>query len=175
MKEFRESQKFNQWWLWAIMLTLFVALGLNGIDIFERTESWLAFVGPGAIVLTMILMAVLELRTTITESGIEAYFWPFGRKRIFWSEIEGYRIKEYSPLKEFGGWGYRIGPHGKAFNMYGNMGLELDLKSGKKLMIGTQRPEELGQFLEWCLAEKDGLTDEMVSLKLKELRLNELD
>ncbi|MEL7163606.1 MAG: hypothetical protein AAFN92_22805 [Bacteroidota bacterium] len=174
MKEFRESQKFNQWWLWILFLVMFFALGLNGVDIFERTESWLAFLGPGFVAAMMILFAILELRTTITADGIESYFWLFGKKRIFRSEIEGFTVREYSAIKEFGGWGYRIGPRGKALNMYGKHGLELDLRGGEKLMIGTQRPEELRAFMEWYLGE-ESFSDEAVELKLKELRLDELE
>ena len=36
---------------------------------------------------------------------------------------------------------------GKAFNIKGNMGLQLQFKDGKKLLIGTQKEEEIKQFL----------------------------
>jgi len=37
---------------------------------------------------------------------------------------------------------------GRALNMSGNMGLQLELKDGKKLLIGTQKFEELEQLLQ---------------------------
>lgn len=176
MEEYKESQKFNQWWLWILYLAIFVGLIFQGIDIFERTESPAAFIGVGIVALTMILLASLELRTTITADGIEARFWPFGRKRVFRSEIVKARVRQYSSIREFGGWGYRITPRGTVFNMYGRSGLELELTNGKTLMIGTQRPEELAEFMRWYLdEEEDVLTDEEVTLKLKELRLDELE
>ncbi|MEM9259217.1 MAG: hypothetical protein AAGA62_06185 [Bacteroidota bacterium] len=176
MNEFNESQKFNQWWLWLLNIGLFIMLLLVGIDGFERTESWEAFIGVGVMALTMILLATIELRTKITADGLEVKFWPFAKKRIFRSEIKKAQVRKYSPLREFGGWGYRIGPGGKAFNMYGNQGLQLEMTDGEKLMIGTQRPEELAEFMRWYLGEEeDVLTDEEVTLKLKELRLDELE
>ena len=50
----------------------------------------------------------------------------------------------YNPIMDFGGWGYRVSWKGKgtALNVKGNKGIELILKNGKKITIGTQKPEE---------------------------------
>lgn len=48
---------------------------------------------------------------------------------------------------EYGGWGVRFGKGGKAFNVSGNRGLKLYLKSGRSLLIGTQKDKELIAFL----------------------------
>ena len=80
-------------------------------------------------------------------------------------------MRKYSPLREFGGWGYRVGPGGKAFNMQGNMGLQLEMMGGEKLLIGTRKPEELAAWVEnWRQTDEDGeFSDKMVTLKLKNL------
>lgn len=45
--------------------------------------------------------------------------------------------------------GIRFGSkYGTAYNMKGNYGLAIKLKNGQKFLIGTQKVEELGQFLE---------------------------
>ena len=50
---------------------------------------------------------------------------------------------------EYGGWGYRISPrNGKAFNIKGSWGLQLVLSNGDKLLLGTQKPEELKKAIE---------------------------
>jgi hypothetical protein len=36
---------------------------------------------------------------------------------------------------------------GKAFNVSGNKGLQLEFNDGRKLLIGTSKPEELEAFL----------------------------
>lgn len=174
--QFRESQKFNQWWLWLLNIVVFLGVAIAGYNSWENGGGLgAALVGPGAMALVMILLATIELRTVITEDGIEVKFWPFGRRRIFKSEIKSARVRKYMPLKEYGGWGYRIGPKGKAFNMQGNHGLQLEFQDGEKLLIGTQRPEELQAFIEQYFAENEVLTGEAVTLKLKELREDKLE
>ncbi|TXF90715.1 PH domain-containing protein [Neolewinella aurantiaca] len=175
--EYRESQKFNQWWLWLLNLVIFVALAITGFNAWSNGADLMAsVVGPLSMALVMILLATIELRTVINEDGIEVKFWPFGRRRIFRSEIKNVRVRKYSPLREFGGWGYRIGPAGKAFNMQGNMGLQLEMKDGERLLIGTRQPDKLAAWLENWLqsADEDELADELRMLKLKTLRKNKL-
>lgn len=152
-----------------------MGLAVNGWSTWDNGGGLMpAIIGPLAMALVMILLATLELRTVITDDGIEVKFWPFGRQRIFKSEIKGAVVRTYSPIKEFGGWGYRIGPRGKAYNMQGNQGLQLEFMNGDRLMIGTQKPEELAAFITDYLKDHDELDDETVSLKLKELRENKL-
>lgn len=52
-------------------------------------------------------------------------------------------------LLEFGGWGFRVVTMNadKAYNVSGNMGLQLVLMNGKKLLIGTKQPEHLTDIL----------------------------
>lgn len=177
--EYRESQKFNQWWLWLLNIALLLGLVLVGYTSWTGGGDLLSSaIGPIVMAVTMILLATIELRTVISEDGLEVKFWPFGRRRIFKSEIKSARVRKYSPLREFGGWGYRIGPGGKAFNMQGNMGLQLEMRDGDKLLIGTRKPEELAAWIENWLAvadDDDEFSDEMVTLKLKELEERKLD
>ncbi|MBK9224473.1 MAG: hypothetical protein IPO23_07190 [Flavobacterium sp.] len=58
-------------------------------------------------------------------------------------------VRQYSPLMEYGGWGLRLGlfGNGKAFNVSGDKGLQLEFTDNKKLLIGTNRPEELTETL----------------------------
>jgi hypothetical protein len=173
---FKESQKFNQWWLWLLNLSIFGGLAVNGWSTWDNGGGFVpAIIGPAVMALVMILLATIELRTVITDDGIEVKFWPLGRQRIFKSEIKKAVVRKYSPIKEFGGWGYRIGPGGKAYNMQGGHGLQLEFKNGERLLIGTQKPEELAAFIEEYLEDHEVLDDEMVSLKLKELRENKLE
>ncbi|MDQ1088364.1 hypothetical protein [Siphonobacter sp. SORGH_AS_1065] len=52
-------------------------------------------------------------------------------------------------MTEYGGWGLRLGLFGKgiAFNVSGNKGLQLEFIDHKKLLIGTNKPEELTKVL----------------------------
>lgn len=155
-----ERQKFNQWWLWLLMIGVFMVTAVPIVqEVLSNGLVWgnvgPLLVGPAVAALVMILIATLELRTTITRDGIEVKFWPLVTKRIFRSEIEGARVRTYSAIKEFGGWGYRIRPGATAINMQGNSGLEIALENGQQLMIGTQQPEALAAFMEEYLATTD--------------------
>ncbi len=174
--QYQESQKFNQWWLWLLNMVVFMGVSIIGYTSWQNGDGLgTALLGPAVMALVMILLAMVELRTVITEDGIEVRFWPFGRRRIFKSEVKKAVVRKYMPLKEYGGWGYRIGPHGKAYNMQGNHGLQLEFQDGERLLIGTQRPEELQAFLVEYFADQNELTDEAITLKLKELREERLE
>jgi len=81
------------------------------------------------------------------ELHISFFPFHFRDQQIGWEEIERYEVVKYSPLLEFGGWGIRFNRRGKAFNVSGNKGLRLYLKSGRIILIGTQRDKELTDFL----------------------------
>jgi len=58
--------------------------------------------------------------------------------------------RTYKPIREYGGWGIRCGFRkgiGRAYNMSGNKGVQLVFKNGKKLLIGSQRCDELAQAI----------------------------
>jgi hypothetical protein len=42
----------------------------------------------------------------------------------------------------YGGWGIKRGIGGLAYNVSGNQGLQLVLTDGRKILIGTQKPEQ---------------------------------
>lgn len=101
----------------------------------------------------------LRLQSGIKEDGIYVRFFPFHFKYIMypWTDIELCYIRKYNSLIEYGGWGLRFGwlKNGMAYNVSGNMGLQLVHKNGKKRLIGTLKPSEmesvlkqLGQYIE---------------------------
>lgn len=138
---FTEKQRFTQWWFWLIMI-LVVAFA------FYYEESTLEKIVVLVILIPFFLF-ILNLETEISSEGISVRFFPFHLKKKFfsWDEIAKAEVREYSPLLEYGGWGIRRGKSGVAYNVKGNMGLLLVLKNGKKILIGTQKAEELKQIL----------------------------
>ena len=95
------------------------------------------------------------LQVTITDKGVLCQFWPFFRKQrvISPQEISHWEVRTYKPIVEYGGWGVRWGNSktGDAYNVHGNKGLQLVLKSGKRLLIGTQRPEAIAYAMKKML------------------------
>lgn len=136
-------------------------LGVNGLFLFgvfkqviggqqfgdkPMSDIGLILVTGFTIILTL-LIASSHLDTTIKNDGIYVRFFPFHlkTKHYTWDSLTKAFVRQYSPLAEYGGWGLRFGLSGKgtAFNVSGNQGLQLEFLNNKKLLIGTNRPNEL--------------------------------
>ena len=156
---FEEKQQFRQIWLWILLtcisLVLLVQVPITLIN--SSGEGPMPVSSIVALLLSMgitigliILMYSLTLRTKISKDAVEITFRPFINrpKLFFWNDIEKAFVRKYKPVWEYGGWGIRIRWHGRAYNTSGNMGLQLIMKSGKKILIGTQKVDELKEYLQ---------------------------
>lgn len=154
MRTFKEVQWFNQWWLQLINLSLLIILvyvcyvwyfSEKAVDKVAADNWIMQAVVLSSLVLTLLLLYILKLRTEINESGIHYQFFPFHstKKSICWEEMEDCGVRTYHAIKEYGGWGFRASfGNGRAYNVKGNQGIQISLKNGRKLLIGTQRMEE---------------------------------
>lgn len=154
MYAFTETQKFRKWWIWAVLLLPYLVLLV--VFLFIRplkeqemeTEFWvLLFLVP---LIGIFVILLLRLDTYIDREKITYRFFPFHFKpRVYyWTDIESAYVREYKPMREYGGWGIRTSfRNGKAFNVSGNHGLQLVLKNGKKILLGTQQPVEIQRLL----------------------------
>jgi hypothetical protein len=157
---YKEEQKFRQLWIWMLLLALsgiwiwqLVQQVFIGIPFGNNPTSDLGVILTGLFpVLAVILFRILTLETIIDNDGVQYRFRPFQRKPkvIKPEDILSFAVKQYSPLKDYGGWGVRLGSfgRGKAYNVSGNQGVLFDLKNGKKFMLGTQKPSEIRSVLE---------------------------
>jgi len=149
---FTENQRFSQWWLWILILGI-VGLMLYGLvqQVFFGVEFGnQPMSDSGLILFSFVLVAFavifanIRLRTRIDKQAIGMQFTPLLKRTYRWDDVESALIISYG----FVGYGIRLGSkHGIIYNVNGNKGLALVLKSGKKLVIGTQKPEELEAFL----------------------------
>jgi hypothetical protein len=155
---FTEKQRFSLWWVIPIIL-IPLAISLWGIiqQIFLKipfgdkpAPDWAliaSFLGPLVLI---IFFLSLTLHTRIDHTGIFYRFFPVHRKEKFikWEDVAEVEVRKYKPIAEYGGWGFRTGRNGRALNTSGNMGLQILFKNGKKLLIGTQKSDELKRTLE---------------------------
>jgi len=149
--EFTEKQKFTQWWLWLLLSAVMIYTIYNFIEdrqYFSTLELAISFLIP---TLVIILFFVIRLETKINAQGIYVRFFPFQItfRHYPWRNTTKAYVRKYSPLGEYGGWGIRQGlfGKGKAYNVKGNQGLQIILNDEKKVLIGTQKFEEIGTFL----------------------------
>ena len=159
---FEETQRFNQPWLWIVIVgvSLLVIVQVPISLIYAAGEDPLPTSSILAIIFSLVFAVGLNalfiysrLITRIDKNGVGITFKPFFNKEkiIRWAEVEKVFVRKYKPLWEYGGWGIRNRWNSKAYNTSGNIGLQLILKTGKKVLIGTQESEEMESFLKKCI------------------------
>ena len=148
---FYEVQRFRQFSIWLILLSLSLLFGLIfywqiilGVPIGHRPAAdytvvllWLV----GGIGLP-VFFYLLRMTTVVDGEGITVKFFPMYTRRIALQDIADFRIKHYEFL-DYGGYGIRMG----ALNVSGNFGVELLLKDGEKLLIGSQHSTRLAKSI----------------------------
>lgn len=182
MKEkvlYREVQKYRQPWLWLIFIPavagtiIFFGLGLNRQLIHGEPFGDQPMSDTGLIIVAIfstLLMLGLTLLfystkmiTEIRSDGIYMRYPPLinREKQFRREEIARFEVRQYQPIKEYGGWGVRTGGRkaGRAYNVSGNLGLQLELAGGKKVLLGTRRKDAIRSAMEKMMnapAEKRG-------------------
>lgn len=136
-----------------IILMFFLLLSTVNFDIVNilKGNFNMLNLNPGfwIIIGIIVLFSFIRFKTSINQDGITIHFFPFllKPKLIPWSQIGQLYVKDYNPISDYGGWGYRTGTEGKAYNTKGTVGLQLIFKDGSKLLIGTQKKEELNHIV----------------------------
>jgi hypothetical protein len=90
---------------------------------------------------------LVRLMTEVRSGEVTVRVFPFGTTHIPLAQVKEAEVREYSALREFGGWGVRTGQGGKAYSAYGSEGVQLWLKDGKRILLGSQRATELAAAL----------------------------
>ncbi len=151
---FREVQRFRQLWVWAVVVFL---MGLSWYSFIQQIILKNPFgtrPAPDVLLIGLwvlfgwsfpLMVYIAGLTTEVREDGIYIRFIPFHRKfrTMPFEAIQTYEARTYHPLKEYGGWGIRYGSGGKAYNVCGDRGVQLVLRSGRKILLGSQKPEEM--------------------------------
>ena len=163
---FTEEQRFKQIWVWAIVI---LASALPWIGLFIQVilgnqigdnpapdlliiVFWILF----GIVFPLMFYST-RLITMVKEDGIYLRYIPFHFKFKIYplDEINKFEARKYRPIYEYGGWGIRYGFKGMAYNVYGNMGIQLTLKNKKKVLIGSQKSDEFYEAIVKAINQKN--------------------
>lgn len=154
----KEIQYFRQ--LWILVILIFVtAIPIFGL-VYQLTTGNPFGNNPmpnwGYIPLLILLLGLdlmfwkANLTTTYNAKGISYRFVPFhfSNRSILWKDVDQITIRKYSPIKEYGGWGLRGFGKNRAFNVSGNIGVQIHLKDGHKILFGTQDWKAIAEVLE---------------------------
>jgi hypothetical protein len=100
----------------------------------------------------LIIFAVLfsSLTVEIGDGELRFHFGPgFWRKRYPLTEMATADVTQSSWWE---GWGIRITPRGMLYNISGTDAVEITLRSGQHLRIGTDEPEALAEALRTAIS-----------------------
>jgi len=94
----------------------------------------------------------INMTTIVDKIGIHIHvrLCPFfvKSKSYSWNNISKARIRKSLPICEFGVCGIRLGIKSVSYNMSGTNALQLVLRNNKRVVIGTQKKEELWEILQ---------------------------
>ncbi len=150
MELFQERQTLIRNPISWIVMVVILATGFLGI----KTES----VVPGDVdwpglllliavqVVLVLLLLQGRLETSVTREEIRFRWFPFMWKArsIRWSDVAAAEVRTYKPIREYGGWGLKgWSQKNRAFNVDGNIGLQLIMKDGARILIGTKQREKM--------------------------------
>lgn len=162
---FSEAQSFP---LWLRLSLVFLAVFMVGLCRFTLKDI-ASEQGSVGVLLTVffvvfmiilpvavaILFLIMKLETEVRSDGLYVRFFPIHIrcKKFTKEDLSEYYARTYRPLLEYGGWGIRCGfKGGRAYNVSGNKGVQLILKTGKRLLIGSQKPDELVEAISSMMA-----------------------
>jgi hypothetical protein len=74
-------------------------------------------------------------------------------RRISLSEIASVEVASFDPEREYGGYGIRSNRQETAYLAAGNRGVRVTLSKGTRIVVGSQRAEELADVLHRAVAE----------------------
>ena len=145
---FIEEQTFDQSWIWTLMGVLtagaFISMIISGL------WGWMMLIAGAGLVASMSILSSFKLYTRIDDKGIHFRTNPFfGKiKTIEWTDVDQVYVRRYSPIMEYGGWGIRLGRRGWAYTARGNQGIQIVRKNGRRILLGTQKSDEVAQKLD---------------------------
>jgi hypothetical protein len=161
---FEEEQRFVGTWV-MIPVLLVVVLGwyffvrqiVFGEPVGDRpADDWgIVMLWLVAGILMPLLFVNLKLTVRVWQEEIYIRFSPLFKRTIPTGEVKSCAMRTYRPLLEYGGWGVRCGfRRGMAYNVSGNEGAQLELTNGKKVLIGSQRANELAAAITRAMEQR---------------------
>jgi hypothetical protein len=145
---FREIQPVPRWWrVLGVAGCLTALLGVVAPAVVGGSDGppLMLSVTLGSFFLAVLwMMLSARLTFTVQRDTVEVRWWLLAKRVIPRADISSAEAVTYNPMREFGGWGIRFGRNGsRAYSMSGNLGAELTLKNGKRVLLGSRDPEPL--------------------------------
>ncbi len=149
---FTETQRLAQNRLARVVLlctSIITGLIFLAIGFTSPQPVWTTLI-PAWVGIAVVMPAALtrlKMRTEVTDSELIVRWAPFYRKRIPLGDIELGEPVRYRPISDAGGWGIKHSrKFGLVLNVFGDRGVKVTA-ANKRLLIGSQRPDELASAI----------------------------
>lgn len=157
---FHEEQYFD-WKVYALLGLLEAAAGaallwwthradLSVLQTRAWTPEFLLGLTAGLGLPFLLIVSILHMTTEATADLLTVWYgwFPIYRRSVAISSMKSCEVVDYRPIRDHGGWGVRACRSGeRALTARGSRGVRLTMINGQKLLIGSQRPEELAMVL----------------------------
>lgn len=162
---FREIQHLTQWWVWLIVLFIGVLgwwawiqqiwLGVPfGAKPAPDGAIWAVWALAGLFL--PLLPIAIHMHTRVDDRGVHVRIFPLLFKTVPFGEIVTCQVRRYRPIHDYMGWGIRWTPWaGWAYNLHGDSGVQLVLRDGRRILVGSQRAVELAAAIRPRLSPGD--------------------
>ncbi|MGI8891848.1 MAG: hypothetical protein ACR2GN_00170 [Bacteroidia bacterium] len=163
VRPYREVQKFTSRILWFfLILLLLLFIGIIAFTIYNdyissNNSGRSTFISDYLIMILSLLIiigitylfSIMKLEIIIDDKHLFFEYKPFLKRKFPLIDIIGFAERKFRPLIEFRGWGirYSLFGHGMAYTIKGNTGVQFLTRSGKKFLLGTQKPGEIIYYL----------------------------
>ena len=139
--EWREVQRFWQN-KFVLVVGAVVTIACASAPAFSGGLEEAIAASPLAVIA---VVATMGLITELRRDAVKVWLWPLFWRTIRYEDIVEAEARQYNPLTEYGGWGMRWGISGQAWNVSGRYGVQLVLRDGRRVLIGSRESEELAR------------------------------
>jgi hypothetical protein len=95
-----------------------------------------------------LMLYYMRLITEVRYDSLKVIYKPFFKKIFEYKDLKSVESIKYSPLKDSGGWGYKISKGRKYYNIAGNLGVKIVFRDGKEIVIGSKEPDRIVKGIE---------------------------
>lgn len=159
---FREEQRFG-WWTYLLLALMMLAAWIVYVGrdhgfphpiVLDHHRTVSAGIAFGLALPVLLVVGVLRMTTVVTPAEVRVWFGflPSYRRAVPIATIARVEVVQFRPWPDHGGWGVLHGRDGeRVVTARGDRGVRLHLHDGTRLLIGSQRPEELALAVEGAL------------------------
>lgn len=138
--------------LYIIMPTIIV---MGGVMFAVPEPTVVAIIGMVVVLLAVLAVIFTHLVVEADRESLSFHYGPVG-KDVPLDDVQSIRAVAVHPMKEFMGYGIRVGPDGTVgYIAKGNIGVRVAVKDGKEYVITVNDPQGLVEYVRAAKAEMD--------------------